>query len=232
MGNTRSAAESLVPAIVLISALISSGGALAQTATDASEGKRVQVLQIREASGPKDNSVKKSKSVATPAKKKAALRNTIKKSGAAANEQAPIEPSNQNTAVQSPIVAAANATPAQNETSAPSSEQTGTLAVGNRVEALASSLGDDNNLGLSTPNFSGTTENPITNGNVVGNSPPAIADANRASIAEIAAGQPESLEGSSPSATSQVLATLTGATLAAAFGCYLLVSSRRRVAFG
>jgi hypothetical protein len=231
MGNTRSAAETLVPAIVLISALIASSGAPAQTATDASEGNRVQVLQIREASGPKESSVKKSKLVATPAKKKAALRNTIKKSSAAANEQAPTEPSNQNTPVQSPIVAAANATAAQNEISAPSPEQTGTLTVGNRVEALAS-FGDDNNVGLSTGNFSGTTDNPTPNGNVVGNSPPAIADAKQASIAQIAAGQQKPLEGSSSSYTSQVLATLSGAVLAAAFGCYLLVSSRRRGAFG
>ena len=232
MGNTRSAAESLVPAIVLISALIASSGAPAQTATDASEGKRVQVLQIREASRPKESSVKKSKLVATPAKKKSGLRNTIKKSSAAASEQAPTERSNQNTAVQSPIVAAAKVTAAQDEVSAPSSEQTGTLAVGNRVEALASSFGDDSNLGLSTANFSGTTENPITNGNVAGNSPPVIADAKRASITQSAAGQPTPLEGSTPFATSQVLATLSGATLAAAFGYYLLVSSRRRGAFG
>lgn len=230
MGNARSAAESLVPAIVLISALIASSGAPAQTATDASEGKRVQVLQIREASGPKESSVEKSKLVAAPTKKKAVGRNTIRKPSAAANEQAPTRPSNQNTPVQSPIVAAANATPAQNEISAPS-EQTGTLAVGNGVEALAS-FGDDNNLGLSTASFSGTAENPTTNGNVVGNSPPAIADAKLASMAPIAAGQPKPSDGSSPSATSQVLATLSGATLAAAFGCYLLISSRRRGAVG
>ena len=230
MGNARSAAESLVPAIVLISALIASSGVPAQT-TDAGEGKRVQVLQIREASGPKESSVEKSKLVATPAKKKGAGRNTIRKPSAAANGKAPTRPSNQNTPVQSPIVAAANATPAQNEISAPSSERTGTLAVGNRVEALAS-FGDDNNLGLSTANFSGTAENPTTNGNVVGNSPPTIADAQRASKAQIAAGQPKPLEGGSPSATSQLLATLSGATLAAAFGCYLLISSRRRGAFG
>jgi hypothetical protein len=230
MGNARFAAESLVLAITLISALIASSEAPAQT-TDASEGKRVQVLQIREASGPKESSVEKSKLVATPAKKKAAGRNTIRKSSAAANEQAPTRPSNQNTPVQSPIVAAANATPAQNEISAPSSERTGTLAVGNRVEALAS-FGDDNNLGLSTASFSGTAENPTTNGNVVGNSPPAIADAKLASMAPIAAGQPKPSDGSSPSATSQVLATLSGATLAAAFGCYLLISSRRRGAVG
>ena len=229
MGNARSAAESLVPAIVLISALIASSGVPAQT-TDGGEGKRVQVLQIREASGPKESSVEKSKLVATPAKKKAAGRKNTRKPSAAASEQAPTRPSNQNP-VQSPIVAAANATPAQNEISAPSSERTGTLAVGNRVEALAS-FGDDNNLGLSTANFSGTAENPTTNGNVVGNSPPTIADAQRASKAQIAAGQPKPLEGGSPSATSQVLATLSGATLAAAFGCYLLISSRRRGAFG
>jgi hypothetical protein len=216
MGNIRSAAESLVPTIVLISALIASGVATAQIATDASDGKRAQVLQIREASGSKESSVKEPKLVAGPAKKKAALRNTR----------------NQNTPVQYPIGAAASATAAQNEILAPSSEQTGTLTVGSRVEALASLFGDDNNLGLSSVNFSGTTENPTINGNLVGDSPPTIADAKQASIAQIAAGQPEPLEGSSFSSTSQVLATLSGAMLAAAFGCYLLVSSRRRGAFG
>jgi hypothetical protein len=231
MGNIRSAAESLVPTIVLISALIASSVATAQTATDPSDGKRAQVLQIREASGPKESSVKKPKLVAGPAKKMAALRNT-RKSSAAANEQDPTQPSNQNTPVQSSIGAAASATAAQNEILAPSSEQTGTLTVGSRVEALASFFGDDNNLGLSSANFSGTTENPTINGNLVGDSPPAIADAKQASIAQIAAGQPEPLEGSSFSSTSQVLATLSGAMLAAAFGCYLLVSSRRRGAFG
>jgi hypothetical protein len=72
----------------LISTLVV-GGAHAQTATDVSDSKRVQVLQIREASATKQSLVKKSKLAATPSKKKAVQRNIVRQTKAAANEGAP-----------------------------------------------------------------------------------------------------------------------------------------------
>jgi hypothetical protein len=222
MWNIRSAADLVVPTFIcLISALIANSGAQAQTATDANDSKRVQVLQIREASAAKQSSVTKSKSAATPTKKKVVQRNTIRQTGAAANEGVPSEFSNKNMPVQSTL--------AQNNTPALSTEQTGILAVGNRAVAIASSPGEDNNVSLSAANFLGSKDDPTANGLAIGNPPArdphAIADAKQASIGQIAAGS------GSFSPMSQVLATLSGAMLAAAFGWYL-ISSSRRGAFG
>src|SRR5262245_57767031 len=61
------------------------GGAYSETVTDASDSKRVQVLQIRETSATNESSVKKSKTAAAPAKK-ASQRKTIRQNKAAASE--------------------------------------------------------------------------------------------------------------------------------------------------
>jgi hypothetical protein len=136
--------------------------------TDASDSKRVQVLQVQEVSATNESSVKKSKTAATLAKKKVAQRRTTRQTKAAANEGA-------NTPLQSAMAVVVPATPAQNDTLALSAEQTGTLAVGDRAVALASSPGEDNNVGLSLANYVGTREDP-SSAIAVGNPPRAISD--------------------------------------------------------
>ena len=90
MWNPRSAAHHVVPAFICLISLLIAVGAHAQTATtDASDSKRVQVLQIQEASATNENSIKKSKSAATPAKKKVVKRKTHGQTKATANEDAP-----------------------------------------------------------------------------------------------------------------------------------------------
>jgi hypothetical protein len=89
-----------------------------QIATDASDNKRVQVLQIREASTTNEGSVKKSKTAAAIAKKKVVKRKAHGETRAAANEGAP----NPNTPVRSAMAAVAPTTPARNDTLTPSTE--------------------------------------------------------------------------------------------------------------
>jgi hypothetical protein len=222
MWNLRSAAHHVVPAFICLISTLIVGGAHAQTATDASDSKRVQVLQIREASATKESSVKKSKSAATPAKKKVVQRNTVRQTKAAANEGAhapgPQLP-NPNTPVESAMAVVAPATPAQNDSLTLSAEQTGTFAVGDRAVALASSSGEDNNVNLSAAD-------PSASALAIGNPPHAIADAEQTPGAQMDAEQVPSSSSSSP--LSQASATLSGALVAAAFGWYLVSSSRRR----
>ena len=149
MWTLRSAAHYVAPAFICLFSMFIAGGAHAQTATDASDSKRVQVLQVQEVSATNESSVKKSKTAATLAKKKVAQRRTTRQTKAAANEGA-------NTPLQSAMAVVVPATPAQNDTLALSAEQTGTLAVGDRAVALASSPGEDNNVGLSLANYVGT----------------------------------------------------------------------------
>jgi hypothetical protein len=211
MGKVRSASDRVIPAfILLISALIADSGAQAQIAANPNDSNRVKVLEIREASDSKASSVKRHKSAAAPANKKVVLRNTARHGRATTNEVASRQLSNSNMLVEPAISVDANATSAQNDTPGLSPEQTGTAAVDTHGAALASSFGEDNNVGL------------------VGNPRRAIADAEQAPNAEIAAGEHKPSEGSKSSSQSQVLATLSGAMLAGAFGWYLLGSSRRR----
>jgi hypothetical protein len=195
------------------------GGAHAQTAADARDSKPVQVLQIREASATNESTVKTSRAAATPAKKKVAQRKTARPTKATAKEGA-------NTPEQSAMAVVAPPTPAQNDTLMPSAEQTGTLAVGDRAVALASSPGEDNNVSLSLANSVGTREDPAAS---AGNPPRAISDTEQTPGTRMAEQKAPS---SKNSPLSQSLAMLSGAMLAAAFGWYLVGSSRRRIALG
>ena len=221
MWTLRSAAHYVAPAFICLFSTFVAGGAHAQTATDASDSKRVQVLQVQEVSATNESSVKKSKTAATPAKKKLAQRKTTRQTKAATNEGA-------NTPVQSAMAVVVPVTPAQNDTLALSAEQTGTLAVGDRAVALASSPGDDNNVGLSLANYVGTREDP-SSAIAVGNPPRAISDTEQTPGTQMAG---QKVPSSQNSPLSQALAMLSGAMLAAAFGWHLVNSSRRRISLG
>jgi hypothetical protein len=228
MWNLRSAAHHVVPAFICLVSPLIAVGAHAQTLTDASDSKRVQVLQIREVSATNESSVKKSVSAATPAKKKVVRRKTIRQTKAAANEGAHAvgaQLPNLNTPVQSAMAVVASATPAPNDTLTLSTEQTGTLTVGDRALALASSPGDDNNTGLSVANYVGAWEDPSGSALAIGNPARATSDTEQTPGTQVAGQQ---MPSSRNSPLSQSLATLSGAMLAAAFGWYLVSSSRRR----
>jgi hypothetical protein len=199
MWNLRSTAPHVVTAFVCLVSTLIIGGARAQTASEASDSKRVQVLQVRETSATKESLVKKSKSAATPAKKKIVQRSTVRQTKAAANE---------------------TATSAQDDTSTLSTEQTGTLAVGDRALAFASSPGEDNNAALFVANM-GTMEDQSASALAIGNPQPAVAD-EQPRRSQMAGWQ------ASSSPLSEWLATLGGAMLAAAVGLYLVNSSRSR----
>jgi hypothetical protein len=214
MWTLRSAAHYVAPAFICLISTFIAGGTHAQTAADASDSKRVQVLQIREVSATNESSVEKSKKVVQ--------RKTTRQTKAAANEGA-------NTPVQSAMAVVVPATPGQNDTLTISAEQTGTLAVGDRAVALASSPGEDNNVGLSLANYVGTRENPSASAIAVGNPPRAISDTEQTPGTQMAG---QKVPSSKNSPLSQSLATLSGAMLAAAFGWYLVNSSRRRISLG
>ena len=150
MGKVRSASDRVIPAfILLISALIADSGAQAQIAANPNDSNRVKVLEIWEASDSKASSVKRHKIAAAPANKKVVLRNTARHGRATTNEVASRQLSNSNMLVEPAIsVDATNATSAQNDTPGLSPEQTGTAAVDTHGAALASSFGEDNNVGL------------------------------------------------------------------------------------
>jgi hypothetical protein len=150
------------------------GGAQAQKATDASDSNRVQVLQIKEGTGAKEVTVKKPKSAAAHAKKKAAHRENFSQTKAATNEVVP---------------------PAQNEISTPAAEQTGTLGVGDRVVAFASSPADNNDVDLSVANQAGAIGEPASALAVV-NPPRANVDAEQSSTNQMLG--PQVLTGGSP----------------------------------
>jgi hypothetical protein len=225
MWTLRSAAHHVAPTFIFLISMIIVGGAHAQTAADASDGKRVEVLQTQAASATNEGSVKKSKTATTAAKKKVVQRKTNKQTKAVANEGAP----NPNTPLQPAVAVPAPAMPAQNDTPTLSTEQAGTLAVGDRAVALASSPGEDNNVGLSTANYVGTKEDPSAGALAMGNSPRAVADTEQSTGAQLVGRQVPS---SRNSRLSQALATLSGAMAAAVFGWYLISSSRRRISLG
>jgi len=224
MWNRRSAG-SVVPALVYLITTLVACSADAQTATDAITSKQVKVLQIQEASGTKESSVKKAKSGATHAKKKVAKHLRVTPAVAETNEEEPAP--NPNTRIQSAMAVVAPTPPAaQTDTLTPSAEQTGTLAVGDRAVALASSLGEDDNIDLSIANSAGTRGNSPASAPVLENSPTANI--------EQTPGTQMAQQWMSPSSTSplsQALATLSGAVVAAALGWYL-IKSRRKHAFG
>jgi hypothetical protein len=178
------------------------GGAQAQKAIDATDSKRVQVLQIKEGIATKEIAVKKPKS-ASAHKKKVAHRNNLSQTKAPTSETAP---------------------PAQNDISTPAVEQTGTLAFGDRLVAFASSAGDENDVGLSVANYVGTPREPAS-ALAVEHAPPAKIDA-RQSPASQMPGWQLSTDGST---LSQALATLSGAMVAASVCWFFVRSSRRRI---
>jgi hypothetical protein len=102
------------------------------------------------------------------------------------------------------------------------------VPVGDRAVALASSPGEDNNVGLSLANYVGTREDP-SSAIAVGNPPRAISDTEQTPGTQMAG---QKVPSSKNSPLSQALATLSGAMLAAAFGWHLVNSSRRRISLG
>jgi hypothetical protein len=203
MWSVRSVGDRVVPTFFCLIFTLFAGGAQAQTATDGSDRNRVQVLQIKEGTAAKETAVKKHKSTATHAKKKAAHRDNLSQPKAATNEALPT---------------------ARNDISPPAAEQTGTLGVGDRVVALASSPGDSNDVGLSVANYVGAREEPAS-ALAAGNPPRANVDAEQPPASQMPGGQV--LTGGSP--LSQAIATASGAMVAAAFGWFLVSSSRRRI---
>ena len=141
MWSVRSVGDRVVPAFCCLIFTLIAGGAQAQTATDATDSKRVQVLQIKDGPATKEIAVKKPKSAAAHAKKKVAHRNNLSQTKAPTSEAVP---------------------PAQDDISTPAAEQTGTLAFGDRLVAFASSAGDDNDVGLSVANYGGTPREPAS----------------------------------------------------------------------
>jgi hypothetical protein len=194
--------DRVVPAFCCLILTLVAGGAQAQTAIDATDSKRVQVLQIKEGTATKESAVKKPKS-ASAHKKKVAHRNNLSQLKAPTSEAAP---------------------PAQNDISTPAVEQTGTLAFGDRLVAFASSAGDENDVGLSVANYVGTPREPAS-ALAVEHAPPAKIDA-RQSPASQMPGWQLSTDGST---LSQALATLSGAMVAASVCCFFVRSSRRRI---
>ena len=167
MWSVRSVGDRVVPTFFCIIFTLIAGGAQAQKATDASDSKRVQVLQVKEGAAAKEIAVKKPKSAATHAKKKAAHRNNLSQTQAATNE-AP--------------------KPAQDDISTPAAEQTGTLGVSDRVVAFASSPGDNNDVGLSVANQAGAIGEPASALAVV-NPPRANVDAEQSSTNQMLGAQ-------------------------------------------
>jgi hypothetical protein len=202
MWSVRSVGGRVVPAFCCLILTLIVGGAQAQKAIDATDSKRVQVLQIKEGIATKEIAVKKPKS-ASAHKKKVAHRNNLSQTKAPTSETAP---------------------PAQNDISTPAAEQTGTLAFGDRLVAFASSADNDNDVGLSVANHVGAIGEPASALAVV-NPPRANVDAEQSSTNQMLG--PQVLAGES--ALSQALATLSGAMVAAAFGWFLVSSSRRRI---
>jgi hypothetical protein len=128
MWSIHSVGDRVVPAFCCLIFTLIAGVGQAQTASDAPDSKRAQVLQIKEGTPTKEIAVKKHKSAAAHAKKKVAHRNNLSQTKAPTTEAAP---------------------PAQNDISTPAVEQTGTLAFGDRLVAFAPSAGDENDVGLS-----------------------------------------------------------------------------------
>jgi hypothetical protein len=126
MWNIRSVGDRVLPAFCCLIFTLIVGGTQAQTASDATDSKRAQVLQIKDGTATKEIAVKPKSAAAH--KKKVAHQNNLSQTKATTSEAAPS---------------------AQNDISTPALEQTGTLAVGDRAVALASSLGQDDNIDLS-----------------------------------------------------------------------------------
>ena len=203
MRSLRSVGDRVVPAFFCLIFTLIAGGAHAQTATDGGDGNRVQVLQIKEGNATKEIVVRKPKSTATHAKKKAAHRDNLSQPKAATNEALPT---------------------VRNDISPPAAEQTGTLGVGDRVVAFASSPGDSNDVGLSVANYVGAREEPAS-AFAAGNPPRANVEAEQSPASQVPRGQ--ALTGGSR--LSHAIATASGAMVAAACGWFLVSSSRRRI---
>ena len=138
MWSIHSVGDRVVPAFCCLIFTLIAGVGQAQTASDAPDSKRAQVLQITEGTPTKEIALKKHKSAAAHAKKKVAHRNNLSQTKAPTSEAAP---------------------PGQNDISTPAVEQTGTLAFADRLVAFASSAGDENDVGLSVANYVGHLEN-------------------------------------------------------------------------
>ena len=201
MWSVRSVVDRVVPAFCCLILMLVAGGAQAKTATDATDSKRVQVLQIKDGPAIKEIAVKKPKS-ASAHKKKVAHRNNLSRTKAPTSEAVP---------------------PAQDDISTPAAEQAGTLSFGDRLVAFASSADDDNDVGLSVANYGGTPREPA-NALAVVTAPPANIDAGQSPASQMLGLRLSN--GGSP--LSRALATLSGALVAAAFGWFLVSCTSRR----
>jgi hypothetical protein len=201
MGNTHSPVEFVSATVFLSAVLFGDCVAQAQTPTNASDNKRVQVLRIVEVGSAQANSVKRSKSAATAVKKKRVARNTI-------GHTRPTAPSA--ASPDSPIPIVESATSKQNNGAQPSMEQTGILTFGDRAVAFASFSGEIDGFGPLTKDVLRTAESKAVDDAVIEKQ---TDNANRET----------SQTGARSSSIFHVLAIFGGAILAG-FG---LISSRR-----
>jgi hypothetical protein len=207
MWNFRFAAHHVVPAFIC---LICISGAYAQTAAETTGDKRIQVLEIRDASAPSESLVNKPKAAS---KKKVAKRKSHGEVKAAASEGGP----DVKIPVQSTMASVAPANPVGNDAPPPATEQTGTLTV-----ASTSSPGMDNTAGPSGGDSVTANEHLSGSDPVSGNSPRSTPD-----VPAVQAVRQVPSSRNTPLA--QSMAMLGGATLAAMLGWFLVGSSRRRI---
>jgi hypothetical protein len=157
MGNTHSPVEFVSATVFLSAVLFGDCVAQAQTPTNASDNKRVQVLRIVEVGSAQANSVKRSKSAATAVKKKRVARNTV-------GHTRPTAPSA--ASPDSPIPVE-SATSKQNNGAQPSMEQTGILTFGDRAVAFASFSGEIDGVGPLTKDALRTAESKAVDDAVI-----------------------------------------------------------------
>jgi hypothetical protein len=213
VGTLRSGACHVGAVFIFLISTLMICGVHAQTAADTSGNKRVQVLEIRDATASGESPVSKTKPVAS--KKKVAKRKSHGDVKAAASE----EPPQSNLPVQSARASVAPVNTAGNEAQQPSAEQTGILSV-----AFTSVPGTENT-GLSVGNSDTSAQQPPARALADGNSPRSMPDGS----ADQAARQVRS-NGNTPLA--QSAAMLGGATLAAVFGWFLVGPGRKRNSVG
>jgi hypothetical protein len=165
MWNFRFAAHHVVHVFICLIFTFVISGAHAQTAAEATGDKRIQVLEIRDASAPSESLVNKPKATS---KKKVAKRKSHGEVKAAASEGAP----DLNIPLQSTMTSVAPANPVANDALPPSTEQAGILTV-----ASSSSPGMDNTAGPSGGDSVTANEHLSASGPVRGNSPRSTPDA-------------------------------------------------------
>lgn len=212
MGNFRvSAALALA---FLAAAVVASSSVQAQPWDTATASKRIQVLRIVEAS-----TATRPQSPNTSAKKKLALKKTIRQMRGVSKRPPPTHLADPDPPVQ-PASTSARTTPTADDI-----PERSTVETGHTVE-FASSFGEDDSAGV----LASTQDGPDKNGAAIANVPRLIAAGREAYILEVT-GQTQIAPTSSNNSILQIIATLGGAMVACAFGWYLVKSSPRH-AFG